>query len=62
MIFPFSLGSLMIPDQCRGVCAFDHTSGWGQLQKSEASLGMSAAGGQADEIRAKADVADRCYN
>ncbi len=32
MIFPFNLDSLMIPDQCRGVCAFDRTSGSGQLR------------------------------
>ncbi len=31
----------------------------GQLQKSEASLGMSAAGGQADVNRRKADIAAR---
>ncbi len=33
------------------------TSPMGQLQKSEASLGMSAAGGQADVNRRKADIA-----
>ncbi len=43
--------------QCRQA---DAMSVSGQLQKSEASLGMSAAGGRAEAIGRKADVGLEC--